>query len=99
MIFPELRQVKEPVFLLYTVDIHGSRHNLIMATAHRNRLKKACVRAIHNDLIEYCPDSCSDKLQQLRLFRQDFERLALAGVNRNLRYAIITICEDGKEIV
>ena len=98
MKYREQLKEKKPIFLLYTADFLGRRQNLIVATTFRVRLKKACVRAIHNDLIEYLPDICADKLQQLRLFRRDFERLPLTELSRNLRYAEITICEDGKEI-
>ena len=94
----EQMKEKKPIFLLYTADFLGRRQNLIVATTFRGRLKKVCVRAIHSDLIEYLPDICADKVQQVRLFRRDFEQLPLTELSRNLRYAEITICEDGKEI-
>ena len=86
------------IFLLHSCDAAGENRRLMLATVHRIRLKRACVRALHTDLIEYHGDEIQDKVQQLRQFRKDFETLPLEELNRRLRFGVLTICKDGEEI-
>ena len=86
------------IYLLYTCDVRRRNRTLLAAAVSRKRLKQVCVRALHNDLMEYCPN-VKDKKSQVRLFRRDFESLSREQINRKMRYGYIAMCFDGEEII
>ena len=98
MLYAQKQAAQRQIFLLFTCDADGKGEKLLAAATKRSRLKKACVRAIHNDLLEYAPEGYEKKNMQVRRFRRDFERLEPEDVSKGLRYGFLRTCMDGEEI-
>lgn len=95
-----MKKGNKVIYLLFNCDEWKSSSSMTLraAATTETKIKKAVLRAIQSEEMLYRKDLGLSKSEQIRLFKEDWEKLTRDRLNDHLLFGFLEIAYDGEDI-